>query len=58
MMGQLIRFSIRYPGVIVGLSLLVIAYGIYQRESEEFLRARLDLIKSRMDYNSTGRDIP
>tara|TARA_B100000035_G_scaffold315313_1_gene335171 strand:+ start:8578 stop:11688 length:3111 start_codon:yes stop_codon:yes gene_type:complete len=30
MMGQLIRFSIRYPGVIVGLSLLVIAYGIYQ----------------------------
>ena len=29
-MGQLIRFSIRYPGVIVGLSLLVIAYGIYQ----------------------------
>ncbi len=30
MMGQLIRFSIRYPGVIIGLSLLVIAYGIYQ----------------------------
>ncbi|MBT3512537.1 MAG: efflux RND transporter permease subunit, partial [Nitrosomonadales bacterium] len=29
-MGQLIRFSIRYPGVIIGLSLLVIAYGIYQ----------------------------
>ena len=30
MMGQLIRFSIRYPGVIIGLSLLIIAYGIYQ----------------------------
>ena len=31
-------------------------YGHLQRESEEFLRARLDLIKSRMDSNSTGRD--
>ena len=30
MMGQLIKFSIRFPGVIVGLSLLIIAYGIYQ----------------------------
>ena len=30
MMAALIRFSIRYPGVIVGLALLIIAYGIYQ----------------------------
>jgi len=30
MMAALIRFSIRYPGVIVGLAFLIIAYGIYQ----------------------------
>ncbi len=30
MMGSLIRFSIRFPGVIIGLALIVIAYGIYQ----------------------------
>ena len=29
-MGSLIRFSIRFPGVIIGLALIVIAYGIYQ----------------------------
>ena len=30
MMGSLIRFSIRFPGVIIGLALIIIAYGIYQ----------------------------
>ena len=30
MMGSLIRFSIRFPGVIIGLALIVIACGIYQ----------------------------
>ena len=29
-MGQLIKFSIKFPGVIIGLSLLIIVYGIYQ----------------------------
>jgi len=30
MMGSLIRFSIRYPGVIIGLALIIMGYGIYQ----------------------------
>lgn len=30
MMASFIRFSIRYPGVIIGLAFLIIAYGIYQ----------------------------
>ena len=30
MMAALIRFSIRYPGVVIGLAFLIIAYGIYQ----------------------------
>ncbi len=30
MMGALIRFSIRFPGVVIGLALLIIVYGIYQ----------------------------
>ena len=30
MMGQLIKFSIKFPGVIIGLSILIIVYGIYQ----------------------------
>ncbi|MDC0931451.1 efflux RND transporter permease subunit [Methylophilaceae bacterium] len=29
-MGSLIRFSIRHPGVIIGLALIIIAYGINQ----------------------------
>ena len=29
-MGSIIRFSIRHPGVIVGLALIIIAYGINQ----------------------------
>ncbi len=29
-MGQLIKFSIKFPGVIIGLSILIIVYGIYQ----------------------------
>lgn len=35
-------------------TLMNISYGIWQRESEEYLKTRLDLIKSRMDCNSTG----
>ena len=53
-----VRSHKKYGGWKTVQTLMSIAYGIYQRESEEFLRARLDLIKSRMDYNSTGRDIP
>ena len=30
MIASLIRFSIRHTGVIIGLALIVIAYGIYQ----------------------------
>ena len=29
-MGSIIRFSIRHPGVIIGLALIIIAYGINQ----------------------------
>jgi len=29
-MGSLIRFSIRYPGIIIGISIIIIAYGLYQ----------------------------
>ena len=29
-MGSVIRFSIRHPGVIIGLAFIIIAYGIYQ----------------------------
>ena len=39
-------------------TLMNISYGVWQRESEEYLKTRLDLIKSRMDCNSTGRDNP
>ncbi len=53
-----VRSHKKYGGWKTVQTLMNIAYGIYQRESEEFLRARLDLIKSRMDSNSTGRDIP
>ena len=51
-----VRSHKKYGGWETVQTLMNIAYGIYQRESEEFLRARLDLIKSRMDSNSTGRD--
>ena len=53
-----VRSHKKYGGWSTVQTLMNIAYGIYQRESEEFLRARLDLIKSRMDNNSTGRDYP
>ena len=53
-----VRSHKKYGGWKTVETLMNIAYGIYQRESEEFLRARLDLIKSRMDCNSTGRDEP
>ena len=29
-MGSIIRFSIRHPGVIIGLAFIIIAYGIHQ----------------------------
>ena len=52
-----VRSHKKYGGWKTVETLMDIAYRIYQRESEEFLRARLDLIKSRMDFNSTGRDV-
>tara|TARA_Y100000015_G_scaffold42455_1_gene50016 strand:- start:1298 stop:1552 length:255 start_codon:yes stop_codon:yes gene_type:complete len=46
----------KYHGQKTVWTLMNMSYGIWQREPEEYVRARLDLIKSRMDYNSTGRD--
>tara|TARA_B100002019_G_scaffold270375_1_gene263916 strand:- start:680 stop:970 length:291 start_codon:yes stop_codon:yes gene_type:complete len=46
----------RYHGWKNVHTLMNISYGIWQRESEANVRSRLDLIKSRMDSNSTGRD--
>ena len=51
-----VRSHKKYGGWETVQTLMNIAYGIYQRESEEFLRARLDLIKSRMDSNRTDTD--
>ena len=48
----------KYSGWKTVQTLMNISYGIWQREPEEYVRARLDLIKSRMDSNSTGRDTP
>jgi|TARA_R100001509_G_C4793589_1_gene190604 hypothetical protein len=48
----------KYHGWKTVQTLMNISYGIWQREPEEYVRARLDLIKSRMDFNSTGRDVP
>jgi len=48
----------KYHGQKTVSTLMNISYGIWQREPENYVRARLDLIKSRMDYNSTGRDTP
>ena len=53
-----VRSHKKYGGWKTVQTLMNIAYGIFQRESEKNLRARLDLIKSRMDSNSTGRDTP
>ena len=52
-----VRSHKKYGGWKTVQTLMDISYRIYQRESEEFLRARLNLIKSRMDFNSTGRDV-
>ena len=41
-----VRSHKKYGGWNTVQTLMNIAYGIYQRESEEFLRARLDSIKS------------
>ena len=46
----------KYHGWRNVYTLMNISYGIWQRESETNVRARLDLIKSRMDSNRTGRD--
>ena len=48
--------SKKYGGRLVE-TLMKIEYGIIERSSEQWVRAKLDLIKSRMDYNSTGRDV-
>lgn len=48
----------KYHGTKTVWTLMNISYGIWQREPEEYVRARIDLIKSRMDSNSTGRDTP
>ena len=53
-----VRSHKKYGGWKTVQTLMNIAYGIFQRESEKNLRARLDLIKTRMDSNSTGRDNP
>ena len=53
-----VRSHKKYGGWKTVQTLMNIAYGIYQRESEQNLRARIDLIKSRTDSNSTGRDTP
>ena len=44
-----VRSHKKYGGWNTVQTLMNIAYGIYQRESEEFLRARLDLIKSEIE---------
>ena len=44
-----VRSHKKYHGWKTVQTLMNIAYGIYQRESEDFLRARLDLIKSEME---------
>ena len=44
-----VRSHKKYGGWKTVQTLMNIAYGIYQRESEEFLRARLDLIKSQIN---------
>ena len=44
-----VRSHKKYGGWKTVQTLMNIAFGIYQRESEETLRARLDLIKSTMD---------
>jgi hypothetical protein len=51
------RSSKKYGGNMVN-TLMDIEYRILQRSSEDWVRAKLDLVKSRMDSNSTGRDTP
>ena len=46
-----VRSQIRYGGWKTVETLMNISYGIFQRESEKNLRARLDLIKSQMIYD-------
>jgi|TARA_B100000282_G_scaffold123684_1_gene88207 hypothetical protein len=46
-----VRSQKRYGGWKTVQTLMNISYGIFQRESEKNLRARLDLIKSQMIYD-------
>ena len=46
-----VRSQRRYGGWKTVETLMNISYGIFQRESEKNLRARLDLIKSQMIYD-------
>ena len=46
-----VRSQKRYGGWKTVQTLMNISYGIFQRESEKNLRARLDLIKSEMIYD-------
>ncbi len=46
-----VRSQKRYGGWKTVETLMNISYGIFQRESEKNLRARLDLIKSEMIYD-------
>lgn len=46
-----VRSQKRYGGWKTVETLMNISYGIFQRESEKNLRARLDLIKSQMIYD-------
>ena len=50
-----VRSQKKYGGWRTVQTLMNISYGIYQRESEEYLRARIDLIKSRMNLNTTDQ---
>ena len=53
-----VRSHNKYHGWKTVQTLMNIAYGNFQRDSEVNLRARIDLIKARMDSNSPGRDDP
>ena len=46
----------KYHGWKNVYTLMNISYGIWQREPEEYVRARLDRIKSRINFNSTDQD--
>jgi len=45
MMSSLVRFSIRFSGVIIGLACLVLLYGIYT-----LTRSNLDVFPELINY--------